>query len=271
MALTGNTVQSTYLDLVQLEKSGAGLPSHAGKQAALYDGGGNQILGRTAQPSWLDPHPDAASFAETFEFSTMGDKTQGELEALGWTFNDCTGKVENGFMELTATSIQVTARAYLTVNLTGDFVFTSSCVPGHHIFNSKNADGGLAIFGTFGVGDTVNNVAHYCSLRGSNDKKRNWNFTSGTWTGGGGSDVQQALNANQVEWLLRRSSGTVFLTGGAGGEVVVGNWTNPANLGWSGHTSASDANTFDRLFLGFSNTGPTIGDKAYFRFLRRFA
>ncbi len=50
-ALTGNTVQSTYLDLVQLGKSGAGLPSHAGKEAALYDGSGAQILGRTARLS----------------------------------------------------------------------------------------------------------------------------------------------------------------------------------------------------------------------------
>ena len=73
MALTGNTVQSTYLDLVQLEKSGAGLPSHAGKEAAVYDGSGAQILGRTAVRHWLDPDPDA--IAGTWEFSTTGDMT----------------------------------------------------------------------------------------------------------------------------------------------------------------------------------------------------
>ena len=122
MALTGNTVQSTYLDLVQLEQSGAGLPSHAGKEAALYDGSGAQIVGRSAVRHWLDPHPDAAAFAETWEFSTTGDMTQGELESAGWVFTNCTGAVSNGALRLVGSGAAKPSAYYPTgAGLTGDF------------------------------------------------------------------------------------------------------------------------------------------------------
>ena len=123
MALTGNAVKDTYLDLVQLEQSGAGLPSHAGKEAALYDGSGAQIVGRTAVRHWLDPDPDAIS--GSWEFSTYGDANQATLEAAGWTFSGCSGVVSNGVLILTATGTG-RAVAETTVSLSGDFDYVFS-------------------------------------------------------------------------------------------------------------------------------------------------
>ena len=128
MALTGNKVKDTYLDLVQLEQSGAGLPSHAGKEAALYDGSGAQIVGRSAVRNWLDPHPDASSFAETFEFSTTGDMNQTALETAGWTFSNCTAAVSGGTLWITASASTI-SQAYLTVNFAGDFDVVATLVP----------------------------------------------------------------------------------------------------------------------------------------------
>jgi hypothetical protein len=83
MALTGNTVSSTYLDLIQVEQSGSGLPSHGGAPAALYDGGGNLVKG---QLRYLDPYDhDPETIADgTFEWQE--DMTQADLVTAGWTF-----------------------------------------------------------------------------------------------------------------------------------------------------------------------------------------
>jgi len=274
MALTGNTVQSTYLDLVQLEKSGAGLPSHAGKQAALYDGGGNQILGRTAQPSWLDPHPDAASFDETFEFSTYGDANQAALESDGWTFENCTGEVAGGVFWLTATSTSI-PRAYRTVSLTGNFDFTVSSVYDYDYGGLKPASyvrGGLII------GDSVSDVA-YAVVLGSNGAVGRFEYFIGSkWSDySGGTSGVGAYHDLANTGRLYRTSGTVYVTSGPDWPYSVlqaNEGGSPPVRGWASDFNGADATTFNRLGVFCrSNSTATVssGCRFGFRFVRRFA
>ena len=121
MTLENTDISARYKDVVQLEKSGLGLPSHAGKEAAVYDGSGAQILGRTAVRHWLDPHPDAASFAETWEFSATGDMTQAALETAGWAFDVGTsGSVSGGVLKITNNGAGLEG-VRLTCSFDGDF------------------------------------------------------------------------------------------------------------------------------------------------------
>lgn len=274
MALTGNAVKDTYLDLVQLEQSGAGLPSHAGQGAALYDGAGNRILARTGQPHWLDPHPDAASSSDTFEFGSMLDKNQATLEGEGWTFQNCTGKVENGVLELTCTVATTQCRAYRTVSLTGDFLFVAAVTMPFWKYNQCGSDTVLQYHGGFGFGDTVNDTIMYAIMSNSNSQRYNRNYTAGTWTGHGGGLGQQGLYPTEPSNMIYRNSGTFYLTAGAGpNNVPVDHSTanlNPTSHGWSTPTSSADANTYDRMAVLFSNTAPGVGDKVFCRYIRRF-
>ena len=267
MALTGNTVQSTYLDLVQLEKSGAGLPSHAGKEASLYDGSGAQILGRTAVRHRLDPDPDAIS--GSFEFSTMGNMTQGQLETAGWTFTNYTASVVNGVLALKKTSAYNTyAKAERSVSLSGDFDYFMYCAPIKLKQVSRTGNsvhGGLAVADSSGSfqgialgGTASSSVARYS--RASTYA----NPASGT------------LASYSVTFPIRgirvaRTGGTVYLgyysewsTRNSEGATIDNNGPIIA-------TSTADASTFDKLILYDDAEGKVYQDAVVgFRFIRRY-
>ena len=277
MALTGNTVQSTYLDLVQLEKSGAGLPSHAGKEAALYDGSGAQIVGRTAQRHWLDPHPDAASFDETWEFSTTGDMTQGQLESAGWTFKDCSGSVSNGIFWLsgvTGGAAANWAHASLSVSLSGDFdLLISPLLPIGYADNQGPIEN--VQYGGVGVAIVSGNDAHHVYGRFVNGYGFNYRYTAGAWDVGGGSETNGISYAPPSMIRISRVSGTVYLYGAVGegaSPVMVPDDTAPQNNGWTTAATVSDSQTFDKIFLapGRRVSSAVSGQTCGFRFLRRF-
>jgi len=267
VALTGNTVQSTYLDLVQLEKSGAGLPSHAGKEAAVYDGSGAQIIGRTAVRHWLDPHPDAAAFAETWEFSTTGDMTQAALETAGWTFSNCSGAVSNGVLWLTATAA-ARAKAYFTVSLSGDFDFTSCMIPdpgyaSNYPPNNK--------YGGFGVGDETADVIHYACHSSISGSPQVCKYVNGDWQDHNGT-LTFATSDASMPMLLRvsRVSGTVYITGGSVYSTIVEDDTALVFSSLVAPASVVDSTTFTRVVLPMTYTANAVGDKIGYFFIRRF-
>jgi len=263
-ALTGNAVQSTYLDLVQLGKSGAGLPSHAGKEAAVYDGSGAQILGRTAVRHWLDPHPGAAAFAETWEFSTKGTMTQGQLEAAGWTFSDCTGSVSNGVLWVERSS-SAYWKAYLTTNFTGDFDVVAGILWDREYSSSV---GEAYNIGGMGVGDTSNNVTHFVAgyMVGGYGKRNSW--INGAWTTLGGTNAQPSIYTAPEMVRVSRVSGTVYLCAGSRVAMVGNDDTTADRYGWSGVHTVADADTFDRLY--FQKSAGTGVGKVGIYFIRRF-
>jgi len=267
-ALTGNTVQSTYLDLVQLGKSGAGLPSHAGKEAALYDGAGYQILGRTAQRHWLDPHPDAAAFSETWEFSTKGDMNQTALETAGWTFTGCTAAASNGILWLTASGVNL-VKAELTVSFAGDFdLLMSGMTPQGYDATPPVSQR----FWGFGVADTANDKAHYVLATNSGGDRWNTyrivNDTYSTLTGAG-TQVHCYYRPVLRVW---RVSGVVYVSSGAEteGSILVADTTTPQNEGYDDAHTQADANTMTRIFLTPHNNTVASGSIFGCRFLRRF-
>jgi len=266
MALTGNTVQSTYLDLVQLEQSGAGLPSHAGKEAALYDGSGAQIVGRTAVRHWLDPHPDAAALADTWEFSATGDMTQGELETAGWTFSNCTAEVARGVLLITATSTAV-VKAYYTVNLTGDFDIEIGC---SQPFGYNKTVSGYTLGGG-GVADTVNNVAHYALCRNSVGNPEIATYKSGAFTTLAGTQTIDGPDTYANVSRVMRSSGTVYLSGGPNWPLTSLYYGSNYSLGgFDGGSSVADADTYQAVFVTGSNGNCDSGRTFGIFYIRRF-
>ena len=267
MALTGNTVQSTYLDLVQLEKSGAGLPSHAGKEAALYDGSGAQILGRTAVRHWLDPDPDAIS--GSFEFSTMGAMNQTALETAGWTFTNCTGSVSNGVFWLEAPTSTAIAGAYRTVSLAGDFdILVSFCFGDQYgnIFPVAYYGGAMYV----GVnGD----VAHGVKIGNVNGRARAVSLTGGTWAGLAGSATNNEIYASPTVHRMNRVGGTLYIAHSQPfpGPSLKEDETGHGDYGWGG-VSVADGSTFDRIgfFMGSGNVSAGSTKRVGLLFLRRF-
>ena len=270
MALTGNTVQSTYLDLVQLEKSGAGLPSHAGKEAALYDGSGAPIVGRTAVRHWLDPDPDAIS--GSFEFSTMGDMTQGELESAGWTFTECTASVTGGQLVIVKTGAYNTfAKAEITVSLTGDFAY----VVGIHdnIMDTISQTGDNTGWGIYAA-DSSGSANGLCLGATSSATSNLRGYKGSTYANLGSGSIWGPIGVNNtVTYLsLGRNSGTVFFGGGfALSKLLTGAGAPGTTGGWYGTTTA-DASTFNKLILTGSEVGKEYpnGKRAY-SFIRRYA
>jgi len=268
MALTGNTVQSTYLDLVQLEQSGAGLPSHAGKEAALYDGSGAQILGRTAQRHWLDPHPDAAAFAETWEFSTVGDMTQGQLESAGWTFDaDYAGVVSGGLLLTTNNGLYSVKRASIAVSLAGDF---DICCVMFANLSYGSVEPYSTRLGTFGVADTVTNVAHHMSNLMTNSYQNPYSYHSGTWAGLAGTATSKSVYGTYpVVLRISRVSGTIYFNSGTPFQSNFLDDDTSFPL-WETHTSVADSTTFNKIFVSNSTANSTAGGTAAFAFIRRF-
>ena len=268
MALTANTVQSTYLDLVQLEKSGAGLPSHAGKEAALYDGSGAQILGRTAVRHWLDPDPDATA-ASSWEFSTYGDATQGELETAGWAFSGCTAVASNGMLILTKTAAYDTiATATLTVSLSGDFDYVACFSPPDY---TGPIPAGNTLYGSLWVADSSGKAHGMGVTYVGNPAWGLRGYRDSTYASlAGGSLYSLAVGAAKLDLIrVARYSGTVLLYGGAHGWGT-GCGTSIASS-WRGTTQA-DASTFNKLFFLDDAQGKVNqGFKTGIRFLRRFA
>ena len=260
------------MDLVQLEKSGAGLPSHAGKEAALHDGAGNQILGRTAVRHWLDPDPVAAvanagsPFAENFEFSTYGDATQAALETAGWTFSNCTASVTNGSLQIVSSGSN-DVRAIRTVSLSGDFDFVT------RIFSVPTTPAATYDY-TCGIvvgipGPT--DVGHYVLQINAGTHmlvaRRLAAVYDGNAFGAGGTTTGMYLTGTGVERLCRYS-GTVY---GLGTEHMYLSWnlgTSAASEGtWNGST-AVDSSTFTRV--GFVFDATTSGQTFQIPFLRRY-
>lgn len=264
-ALTGNAIKDSYLDVVQLGQSGAGLPSHAGKEAALYDGAGNQILGRSAVRHWLDPHPDAASFAETWEFSTKGTMTQAALEAAGWTFENCTAAVSNGALWLTVTANGALVRASIAVSLSGDFdiymtpISTGAATSLPYESTTNNSLGVLGL-GVARYEAGITDLAHYNYYGAVNGTLRTDHFMySGTWTAlGGTDDSDNAYGTSQVTRAARYSGQITICTGSIGFPLQLGthlNANSPSYIhnGWTRKTWVNDATTYNKLFLTPSN------------------
>jgi len=272
VALTGNTVQSTYLDLVQLEKSGAGLPSHAGKEAAVYDGSGAQILGRTAVRHWLDPDPDAIS--GSFEFSTMGDKSQAQLEAMGFVFTECTAVVSNGLLLLTKTGAYNTfGKAELTVNLAGDFDYVIGFARGSMTTASQTGDTtGWGIYVADGATGGGAGLAHGVSCGTSALFYNLRGFKSSTYANLASGTLWTTTSGDASSGLLRvfRSSGTVNFMGGNKFSVLYSQGTTRANTGWRGTTQA-DASTFNKLILTGAEDGKDYPQTRAYAFIRRYA
>jgi len=278
VALTGNTVQSTYLDLVQLEKSGAGLPSHAGKEAAVYDGSGAQILGRTAVRHWLDPHPDAAAFAETWEFSTTGDMTKAQLETAGWTFVECADAyVQNGILWLEANASFTGTNwpyAMISTTLAGDFDLMT--LP---VWSASYAKGPIGVgratqhvIGGVGVGDTSGGELQHCYSMTSLDRTYSLNKRDGTIATGSGTETTVTTYRSMPTVRLSRISGAVKQTVGEpllNAEVPL--TTNA--FGWATPRSFADATSFDRIILSTADiqASAVVSGKTGFLFLRRFA
>lgn len=163
MSLTGQTVKDSYLDLVQLEQSGAGLPSSVGENARLYDGDGNPIVFRTARPHVYDVDSIASTYSGgsgTFEWET--DKTKSQLESDGWVFVD-TGvtdaQVVDGVLYIdTATSSIGNGYplAMFPLALSGDFYF-QFFAPAHNDYFKPRRAADPIRFLEWGVA-LVNNV-----------------------------------------------------------------------------------------------------------------
>jgi len=270
-ALTGNTVQSTYLDLVQLGKSGAGLPSHAGKEAAIYDGSGAQILGRTAVRHWLDPHPAAAAFAETWEFSTTGDMTQGQLESAGWTFDSgMSGSVSGGVLKLTSNAAYLRG-ARLTVSYAGDFDILA-----YPLWDTQNtASTGLNNADpVLGVGASAGEGHHVKVSPGGVGQAlvRVHSATTSDWSGGTSASTSSQAGPPFV-CRICRTSGTVYISGSFVGASLFDNLDNRIPItgaGWWAVSTDVDAATMNTLFLGgsFPSGNPA---SIYWHCVRRFA
>jgi hypothetical protein len=260
-ALTGNAIKDTYLDVVQLGKSGAGLPSHAGKEAALYDGSGAQILGRTAVRHWLNPDPDAIS--GTWEFSTLGDKTQAQLEALGWTFSRCTAVVANGQMVLTSSENSNNIRAELVVSLNGDFDYIASTqsYPGPSAAYDYISCFKIGIPG--GVGHLVSTVAAAPFPRGSQTVSTTYDAASADGT----NNTVLMLNGGVMR--IARYSGTVFCGAGSLNCTWGLGVTAAGGFGWAG-ASGAEGSEYTRIGI-VCDCGATTGQKYAVNFIRRYA
>jgi len=254
MALTTpGSVKDSYKDVVQLEQSGAGLPSHAGKQAALYDGAGNQILGRTAQPSWLDPDPNASGFADTIEFSTMADKTQGQLESDGWTFTNSSGTVSNGvFVQTSANGTRGEAYKSLSSTLTGDFDIL--ICRGWLTESDFGSDPG----GGVGFADTSGNTAimGYAYLTEGTTNARAYTIGSYSTWGSVSFKVAKTLQSGYVILRFLRLSGTIYVSGSNIDTCCLfsdGVRTPTLKSGFAQSHSGADTANYNRLVVSGAN------------------
>lgn len=275
MALTGNTVASTYLDLVQLEQSGAGLPSGVGGPAQLYDGAGNLINARSYVPSILDPCPDAAianggsAFTQTSEFNV--DKNQTTLEADGWTFSNCTASVAGGRMVLLTTGNN--PEGYFSVSLTGDFDFIIVPMSSGNTFGSTDqapflstlADRHMGIY----VVDTVNNKMHgisYAQYGSTQFLAKCRSMINGAYSTKTGFTTNEDNYNTPAPVILRvmRVSGTIYAGAAGPGYAYLlnsaGNRDMTADEGWFAVGSVADSNTMTRVgfYSGATTTPPPV-------------
>ena len=254
----GGTVSSGVVQL----SGGLAYPGSLAGEAALYDQNGQQILGRTAIRHWLDPHPDAASFDETWEFSTTGDMTQGQLEAAGWAFENCTAEVSGGVLWLTATTNLAPPRAYLVVNLTGDYDICVTGVNNYRYnpgpYESAGADCNCGIgIGRYESG--VTDLMHYIKFGMVNGGTLSDNFyANGAWTSpyGGVSDADQLYTRGDIIARAVRYSGILAIVSGGVANVMCPQFVLNANsqtylhgMGWTRKTWIADTTTFNRLAL----------------------
>jgi hypothetical protein len=267
MSLTGNAVKDTYLDLVQLEQSGAGLPSHAGKHAKLYDGDGNQIISSTGRRGWLNNDP-LATGTPTEECFTA--KNQTTLLAEGWVKDaDFAIEIADGWFQVTCTANETDWKAvYFPVSLTGDFEFWLSPVWGTGYSSSYAGLGAIGL----AVCDSVNDVVHYVgkNLTNNSGVDRYTGSTIANPLGGTGTQEGNTLYGTDQVFRVYRSSGTVGLMCCIHGNTIgLPSGALSARSMWSAETTVADARTFDRVYVYF-RAAYAADYKAGFRFLRRY-
>ena len=229
---------------------------------------------RLAVRNWLDPHPDAASFDETWEFSTTGDMTQGELETAGWTFVNCSAEVSSGVMWLTATSTSPMS-ARFGCSLTGDFDIVGHCIadPSYGATADGFADycfvGGPAVF------DTTNDILHGLAVygRSSDETLQITRYLGTTYSTMSGGSAILCNAGDYFSYVLRlqRVSGSVYACVSGSIQTVrfVSDDVSQANNGFDS-ASTADADTMTGVGFMLSEQDQTIGTKIGCLFLRRF-
>lgn len=253
MAITDpGSVKLSYLDMVQLEQSGAGLPAHAGKEAALYDGSGAQILGRTAVRHWLDPDPDAAvansgsPFDETHEFSTLSS-------VHGWTaLGSETVSVSNGVLNVGVVGTDGSyPGAVHTTSLAGDFDIVTT------LWTPLVSD--LSPYGyvSWSIEDTVNSVSHSMYTIMGDTFRRVYVYDNGSpavlRAGGAQTQFTSANVTRETLFRFARYSGTFYMAiGDYRWSFDVGISAPASTTGWTIKSVASETRTFDRLRVGFA-------------------
>jgi hypothetical protein len=274
MALTGNTVASTYLDLVQLEQSGAGLPSHAGKEAALYDGSGAAILGRTAVRHWLDPDPDAV--AGTWEFSTYGDAAQAALETAGFTFSGCTAEVANGLLIITKTAAYNTvASATLSVSLSGDFDYVIGFVApkvAQIIRSGYKTNYGAFVADSGGGANTAHGVTVGYSTSNGTAGYQYRSLANSTYADFNGGSAATGALSNPSTVRLSRVSGNMYI--GTMNQENGGLYDDAGAIsfyGMSHYRTYANAVTFDELVIVDDAGGKVYPQKFGVAFIRKYS
>jgi hypothetical protein len=278
MTLTGQKIKDSYKDVVQLEKSGAGLPGHGGAPAATYDGLGNLINAFLRQWNLFTPHPDASGFSETHEFAVMPDKDQTTLEGEGWTFENCSGEVENGTFWLgDMVAAGAPMRAVKTVSFTGDFDVVAFPVwaQGYgEIHGQPYSEIGLM------VGDTVGDDQWLAASQTVNGYCRFYGGYGGLWSNGSSHSLSSQsfyngghmVRIKRVSGTLRETAGTAYPFGACQMWAAQSSNLEFEGWGWTAGYTQSTSVTMNRLALSLRfQTGPTQnGRVAGFRFLRRF-
>lgn len=284
MAGLGNQfVDESYKDVVQLEQSGAGLPSAVGENARLYDGDGNPIIFRTARPHTLDVCPVAAAkgLDGTFEWET--DMTKAQLETAGWTFNSNIqfAFTKNGLLYLYSTQNAATpgtvyAEYTFGTALTGEFYLDMQW-GGHATYVPGYPDGGDISNGparyqhksfmlvttedhAVGPGKNATTVsfrsdADWITYRPTTDV--GYDGVNGTpippsgWTA---SNIEQDM----PKICIARYNGSVYL--GVGGSTASltcrgdGEYYPNAQSGWEASGNTADTRTYDKMVL-WNHTG----------------
>ena len=278
--LTGTNISDTYKDVVQLEQSGSGLPSHGGAPAALYDGDGNLVNAHLGVHAFgLDPDPISSAQSDTLEPMVERSMTQGELESAGWTFVSCSAEVSGGILWVKPSAQNF--YAYLTVSLDDDFVYhlcPFTCYRGATTLpmSATTLPDGRSP-GLF-VADTVGDVYHsmeivFIGLYARINENINGTFSTLTKGTTGADSYGDVQGGGLVSLTLQRFNGTVYLSKtmtaspifraniSANNEIYMD--TNAGLV--SNAASVADSSTFNRV--GLIGQGAYYGGKEVYGFL----
>lgn len=226
MALTGNKVKDTYLDLVQLEQTGAGLPSHAGAPASLYDGAGNRICNDSAQQNHMTGTVKDSWFtSETCLFtedSVTADIAKFSFNSNWVMYSPYAGSGVCLMNDHGSTSAGRGSGATMTVNLTGDFCI-DACMSMNMLGWGQSP--GLsqwpkAHYYSMGLSVERSGTGHGMILNGINNgfytAKTFTGYTPGNPSTGGSSGSSQnvygGFGADGVIFRISRDGATIYFT-----------------------------------------------------------